>query len=249
MEEIYNVVESRKKTETDAMTGGLGTYRQKTEGDSPTFDNGQLAWTKAYTHNTWALGVEITEEGMEDDLYDFYLSMGAELGKAGAYTQQVEAFDLFNDLSAVVYTAGGSNYTLLSTTHFRIDGGTWSNRPTNPTDLSIESFETFLSNWRTQMVDQRGRKTTVKPMKLMCGITDEFVAHRILNTELRPFSADNDVNAARARRGIEEFVADFMTDDTRWFLLGDRKQTGLRYNLRARREMRRRDETDRPILQ
>lgn len=241
-EEIYNVVESRKKTETDAMTAGLGGYFQKTEGLAPTFDNGQQAWTKAYTHSTWALGIEITEEGMEDDLYDFYMSMGSELAKAGAYTQQVEAFDLFNSLSATVYTAGGSNFTLLSTAHFRVDGGTWSNRPTVATDLSVESLETFLSNWRTNMVDQRGRKLTIRPEIMMVGIADEWIGHRILMTDQRPFTADNDVNAVKQRRSLRMMVADFMTDDSRWFLLANKRFTGLRYNLRAKREMRRRDD-------
>lgn len=240
--DIYTVVPSRKKTETDAITGGLSTYQLKTEGDGPTFDNGQQAWTKAYTHNTWALGVEITEEGIEDDLYDFYLSMGRELGKAGAYTAQVEAFDLFNSLSATVYTAGGTNFTLLSTTHFRIDGGSWANRPTVAVDLGIESLETMLSLWRTNMVDQRGRKVGIRPRKLMVGPADEWIGHRCLMTDQRPFSADNDVNAVRQRRELELMVADFMTDDSRWFLLADKKVTGLRYNLRAKREMRRRDD-------
>lgn len=242
LEEIYPVVESRKKTESDVVTAGLGTFQLKSEGNQPTFDNGQEAWKKSYTHNTFALGVEITEEGMEDDLYDFYMSMGRELGKAGAYTQQVDAFDLFNNLSATVYTAGGTNYTLLSTTHFRVDGGTWANKPAISTDLSIESLETFLTNWRTNMVDQRGRKLTIRPEVLMVGPSDEWVAHRLLMTEQRPFSADNDVNAVRERRSLRPFVADFMTDDSRWFLLANKMATGLRYNLRAKREMRRRDD-------
>lgn len=242
LEEIYPVVESRKKTESDVITAGLGTFQVKTEGNAPIFDNGQEAWKKSYTHNTWALGVEITEEGMEDDLYDFYMSMGRELGKAGAYTQQVEAFDLFNNLSATVYTAGGTNFTLLSTTHFRVDGGTWANRPTVSTDLSIESLETFLSSWRTNMVDQRGRKLTIRPEVLMVGVADEWIAHRLLMTDQRPFSADNDVNAVKERRQLRPFVADFMTDDSRWFLLANKMATGLRYNLRAKREMRRRDD-------
>lgn len=242
LEEIYPVVSSRKKSETDVITAGLGTFQPKNEGGPPTFDNGQQAWTKAYTHNTWALGVEITEEGMEDDLYDFYMSMGRELGKAGAYTQQVEAFDLFNSLSATVYTAGGSNFTLLSTTHFRVDGGTWANRPTSATDLSYEALELFLTNWRTSMVDQRGRKLTIRPETLMVAPSDEFMAEKILMSEPIPFSADNTVNAVRARRSLRPFVADFMTDDSRWFLLASKGQTGLRYNLRAKREMRRRDD-------
>jgi phage major head subunit gpT-like protein len=242
LEMIYNIVDSRKRQETDVVTAGLSVYQIKPEGDAPDFDNGQQAWSVVYTHKTWGLGIEITEEAIEDDLYDYYTSMGRELGKAGAYTQQVQAFDLFNNLNATVYTAGGTGYGLLSTTHFRVDGQTWSNRPTVSTDLSLESLETFLINWRTGMVDQRGRKITVQPETLMVGPSDEFVAHRLLESDKRPFSADNDVNAVKERRRLKVFVADFMTDDTRWFLLANKRRTGLRYNLRAKREMRRRDD-------
>ena len=242
-EQIYNVVGSRKRQERDVFTSGLGTFQVKSEGRSPFFDSGQEAWLKTYIHNTWALGIEITQEGMEDDLYDFYMSMGKELGRAGAYTQQVEAFDLFNNLTATVYTANSTNYTLLSTTQFRADGGSWPNRLTNPTDLSIESLETALSTWRTSMLDQRGRKTLIRPKYLMVGPSDEWVAHRILMTEYRPGSADNDVNAVKARRDLQIFVADFLTDDGRWFLLADKPQTGLRYNLRVKREVQRRDDS------
>jgi hypothetical protein len=242
LETVYNIVDSRKRQETDVVTAGLGYYQLKPEGNAPYFDNGQEAWKVVYLHKTWALGIEITEEAIEDDLYDYYASMGRELGKAGAYTQQVEAFDFWNNLSATVYVAGGTNYGLLSTTHFRADGGTWSNRPAVATDLGLESLETFLTSWRTGMVDQRGRKVTIRPEILMVGPSDEWTAHRLLESDKRPFSADNDVNAVKERRRLQIFVADFMTDDSRWFLLANKRMTGLRYNLRAKREMRRRDD-------
>lgn len=242
LETVYSPVPSSKKTETDAMMAGLGYWHQKTEGDEPDSDSGQEAYKVAFTATTWALKIEITEEGMEDDLYDFYKQMGAELGRAGAYTQQVQAFTPWNNLGDTVYTAESTNYPLLSTTHYRVDGGTWANKPTTPTDLSLESLELFLTNWRTNMLDQRGRKFAMRPRKLMVGPADEWVAHRLLESDKRPFSADNDVNAVKERRNLEVFVADFMTDDSRWFLLADVAQTGARYNLRAKREMRRRDD-------
>lgn len=249
LEQVYNVVNSRKRQETDVVTAGLGYYMLKPEGNAPYFDNGQQAWSVVYLHKTWALGIEITEEAIEDDLYDYYASMGRELGRAGAYTQQVEAFDFFNNLSATVYTAGGTNYPLLSTTHFRVDGGTWSNRPAVATDLGVESLETFLTSWRNGMVDQRGRKITIQPETLMVGPSDEYIAHRLLESDKRPFGGDNDVNAVKERRRLKIFVADFMTDDSRWFLLANKRFTGLRYNLRAKREMRRRDQVGGPVLQ
>src|SRR5438132_5553111 len=80
-EQIYPTTGSVKRQETDVITAGLGTFQLKTEGNQPFFDNGQEAWKKQFVHNTFALGTEITEEGMEDDLYDYYLSIGRELGK------------------------------------------------------------------------------------------------------------------------------------------------------------------------
>lgn len=239
---IYNLKDSVKQKETDVVTAGLGYYVVKPEGQAPTFDVGQEAWKVAFTHQTFALGIEITREGMEDDLYGYYMSMGAEMGKAGAYTQQVAAMDTFNQLGNTVYTAGGTNFTLLSTAHFRVDGGTWSNRPTVSTDLSIESLETALAAWRTGMLDQRGRKLTIRPQVLMVGPSDEFLAERLLATDKRPTSADNDVNTVKTRRNLTLFVADFLTDDGRWFLLADKPRTGLVYNLRAPREVRRADD-------
>lgn len=240
---IYNINVSKKKTETEVVTGGLGLFQQKAEGASPYFDNGQEAWSKAYVANCWSLGIEVTKEGMEDDLYNYYTSMGGELGKSGRYTMNVEAWDLFNSLSATVYTAGGSNYTLLSTTHFRVDGGTWSNRPTVATDLSIESLETLLTQWRTGMVDQRGRKLGMQPKYLMVGPSDESIAYRILNSDKRPFGNDNDPNFVKTQRNLQVLVADYMTDDGRWFLLADKPYTGLQYNLRVGQEMERRDDS------
>ena len=127
-EELYKRTGSQKRQETDVVTASLGQFLPKTEGNSPDFDVAQEAWTKVFTHGTWALGIEITEEGMEDDLYSFYVGMGRELGKAAYYTQEVQAADLWNNLALTVYTAGGTNYPLLSTTHYRVDGDTWSMR-------------------------------------------------------------------------------------------------------------------------
>ena len=180
---------------------------------------------------------------MEDDLYDYYLSIGRELGKAAAYTRQVEAMDLFNNLSATVYTADSTNYTLLSTSHFRVDGGTWSNRFTNSTDLSIESLEAALTLWRTDQKDQRGRKITTRPKILLVGPSDQFMAWRITDAQNRPGGNDNDPNVVKTKANLEVFVSDFLSDDGRWFLLAPKEETGLTYFDRAPTEMRRRDDS------
>lgn len=240
--EIYNVVSSEKRQETDVMTFGLGTFQLKPEGNAPVFDVGGVAWSKVYTHLTWSLGLEITQEAREDDLYGLMENLGRELGRTAAYTQEVQAASIFNDLSATVYTAGGSNYTLLSTAHYRADGGTWSNRPAVATDLSIESLETALAAWRSGMVDQRGRKINPQPEILLVGPGDELLAHRLLTATLRPGGNDNDPNAVRERRNLRVVVWDQMTDDGRWFLLAPKKQRALHWFNRKALAVRRADE-------
>lgn len=240
--EFYPSVNSGKSSETDVVMAGFDRFRRKTEGEAPEFDNAQEAYRKVYTAATFALGFEITEEGMEDDLTPFYQSLGRELSKAARYTREVEAMDLFNNLSDTVYSAGGSNYTLLSSSHYREDGGTWSNTPSLASDLSLESFEAALSAWRTGMVDHRGRKITVQPEILLVGPSDEFIAERIIASPMRPFGSDNDVNAAKRRRNIRVVVSDYLTDDGRWFLLAGKGKTGLRYQNRVPFQTRRRDD-------
>jgi phage major head subunit gpT-like protein len=239
--EVYTVKNSKKKTESDVVMAGLGQFLEKTEGNSPTFDNIQEAWKKQFTHATWALGAEITEEAREDDLYDQYMKLAGEFGTSAAYTQDVQAMDLFNSLSATAYTAGGTNYTLLSTTQHRADGGTWSNRPTVAADLSIESLEALLTQWRTSMVDNRGRKIAPLPKVLMVGPSDEHIARRIVESDKRPFTADNDTNTIQ-KYGLRVQVMDHLTDDGRWFLLADKRDTGLVWNSRAPLSMRKRDD-------
>src|SRR5687768_13402496 len=101
---IYKVVSSQKQSETDVIMAGLSTYGLKPEGQSPIFDAGGQAYSKLYTHRTWALGLEFSEELQEDELYGYAKAMGGELGRTAKYTQEVQAMDLFNDLSATVYT-------------------------------------------------------------------------------------------------------------------------------------------------
>jgi len=239
--QLYNVTDSRKQTETDVVTYGLGLYERKTEGNSPTFDQGGVAWRRTYTHSTFALGLEITEEAIEDELYGYYMALGKELGRSARYTQEVEAMDLYNDLSAEVYAVSGTSYALLSTAHYLSNGETWSNRPATATDLSLESLETALSAWRTNMVDQRGRKIVPEPKILLVGPTDRWIAEKILGSEKVPDSNNNAKNVVR-NVGLRVVVSDFMTDDGRWFLLADPSETALTYFQRKSHEVRRRDD-------
>lgn len=228
-EQIYNMGRAEKKTITDVIGAGLGVMPLHTEGQQVTFDAMQEAWKRAYNVLDYALGIEVTRNARKDDLYGFVEQGGKELGRTAKYTKNVEAMSLLNNLSDTLYTAGGSNYTLLMTTHFRVDGGTWSNRPTNPVDLSLESLEAALIQFRTGMLDQRGRKFDITPKKLCVGPSDLFVAHRLVESQQRPFSNNNDPNIIKTEYDLSVLVLDHMTDDSRWFLMADKEETGLNY--------------------
>jgi hypothetical protein len=229
---IFNEQGSDKATETDVIWGGVSQYELQAENDTFNYDNGQEAWTKTYVHLEYTKGVQISRIAMEDELYGVlrkFSNFGGNLGAAGAYTKEVLAMTVFNNLSATVYTAEGTAYTLLSTTQFRVDGGVWANTPTSPLDLSYEAVETALALWRVNMVDQRGLKIMVQPAVLLVGPSDEFLAKRIVLSQLRPGGNDNDLNVVRTERDLKVMVSDFLTDDGRWFLLAPKAKTGLNF--------------------
>lgn len=225
--QIYRIDGSVKAQETEAVMAGLGTFFLKAQGAAAQQDSGAEAWKKVYTHNTYALQTRVTLEAMEDELYGVFPEFGRELARAAVYTQEVNAMDLFNNAGTdTVYTANGTNYTLLSTTQFRADGGTWSNKLSSGADLTIESLEALLNQWSSGMLDQRGRKLAIQPTRLVVGTDDRFNALRIVNAIQRPFTADNDPNTIRALN-LEVLVMTHMTNDGRWFLLAPKEETAL----------------------
>lgn len=225
--QIYQIDGSVKSHESETVMAGLGQFYLKAIGASPQQDSGAEAWKKTYVHNTYALQCRIALEAMEDELYGVFPEFGRELARAAIYTQEVNAMDLFNNAgTATVYTAGGTNYPLLSATQFRADGGTWSNMLSSGADLTIESLEALLNQWSSGMVDQRGRKLAVQPVRLVVGTDDRFNAQRIVNSIQRPFTADNDPNTIKAL-DLQVLVMTHMTNDGRWFLLAEKKQTAL----------------------
>jgi phage major head subunit gpT-like protein len=218
--------------------GGLGLINQFAEGDAPTFDAGVEAWLQTYTHLQWGLGFKVTQIAQEDELYGVYARFATELARATLYTQEIQAMGTFNNLGATAYTANATAFPLLSTAQYRIDDGTWSNKLASGADLSIESLELALSQWRTGMVDLRGRKLATEPRVLMVGPSDRWVAERIVNSTQRPFTANNDDNVVR-NLGLDVLVMTHLTDDGRWFLLGEKEMTGLNWFNRRNIQMQR----------
>lgn len=231
--EIFETETSERSFEEETKLSGFGAAPVKGEGAAIAYDNAQEAWTARYTHETIAMGFAITEEAMEDNLYDSLASRYTKaLARGMAYTKQVKAAAILNNGFTAGYTYGDGQ-TLFSTSHPLVSGGTNSNRPTNGTDLN----ETSLENAVIQIAawtDERGLLIAAKPRKLVVPPALQFVATRLLETELRVATADNDINALRNNGSIPEgyTVNHFLTDTNAWFLLTD-VPNGLKHFVRS----------------
>ena len=230
--EIYETETSERSFEEETKLSGFSAAPVKNEGAAIAYDNAQEAWTARYNHETIAMGFSITEEAVEDNLYD---SLSARYTKAlargMAYTKQVKAAYVLNNAfnTAVTY---GDGVTLCNTAHPLISGGTNSNRPTTGADLN----ETSLENAVIQIAawtDERGLLIAAKPKKLVVPPALMFVATRLLETNLRVGTADNDINALKNNGSIPEgyCVNHFLTDTNGWFLLSD-VPNGLKHFVR-----------------
>ena len=231
--EIYDTETSERSFEEETKLSGFSAAPVKNEGSAIAYDNGQEAWTARYNHETIALGFSITEEAMEDNLYD---SLSARYTKAlargMAYTKQVKAAAVINYgfTSAVTY---GDGVSLFSTAHPLVSGGTNSNRPATAADLnetSLESAVIQIAAW----TDERSLLIAAKPKKLIIPPALMFVATRLLETSLRVGTTDNDINAIKNNGSIPEgyTVNHFLTDANGWYLTTD-VPNGLKHFVRT----------------
>lgn len=231
--EIYETETSERSFEEETKLSGFSAAPVKNEGSAIAYDNAQEAWTARYTHETIALGFSLTEEAIEDNLYDSLSSRYTKgLARAMAYTKQIKAAATLNNgfSSAVTY---GDGQPLFSTAHPLVSGGTNSNRPSVNSDLN----ETSLENAVIQIAawtDERGLLIAAKPKKLVIPPALQFTATRLLQTELRVATADNDVNALKMLGSIPEGYAinHFLTDTNAWFLTTD-VPNGLKHFVRS----------------
>jgi hypothetical protein len=221
--EIYETEKSERSFEEETKLSGFSAAPVKNEGSAIAYDNAQEAFTARYNHETIALGFSITEEAVEDNLYDSLSARYTKgLARAMAYTKQVKAASILNNgFSGGVY-AGGDGVALFSTAHPLISGGTNSNRPSTNSDLN----ETSLENAVIQIAawtDERGLLIAAKPRKLIVPPALQFVATRLLETNLRVGTADNDINALKNNGSIPEgyTINHYLTDTNAWFLCTD----------------------------
>jgi hypothetical protein len=231
--EIYETETSERSFEEETKLSGFSAAPVKNEGSAMAYDNAQEAWTARYVHETIALGFSLTEEAVEDNLYDSLANRYTKaLARAMAYTKQTKAASVLNNGFNATYT-GGDGVSLFSTAHPLISGGTNSNTPAVAADLSETSLEAAviqIAAW----TDERGLLIAARPKKLIIPSALQFVATRILETELRVDTADNTINALKNNGSIPEGYAinHFLTDTDAWFLTTD-VPNGMKHFVRA----------------
>ena len=219
--EIYDTENSERSFEEEVKLSGFGAAPVKSEGASINYDTAQEAFTARYNHETVAMGFSITEEAMEDNLYDSLSARYTKaLARAMAYTKQVKAAALLN--TGFTTFTSGDGVSLFNTSHPTVAGNVNSNRPAVDADLNETSLEQSVIDIAAY-VDERGLLIAARPRKLIVPPSLMFVATRLLETQLRTGTADNDTNALRVMGAIPEgyTVNHYLTDNDAWFIKTD----------------------------
>ena len=220
--EIYETETSERSFEEETKLSGFSAAPVKNEGSAIAYDNAQEAWTARYNHETIALGFSLTEEAIEDNLYDSLSARYTKgLARAMAYTKQVKAAAVLNNGFSSAYP-GGDGVSLFNSAHPLVSGAANSNVPATSADLdetSLENAVIQISLW----TDERGLLIAAKPKKLIVPPSLQFVATRLLETELRVGTTDNDVNALKNNGSIPGgyTINHFLTDTNGWYLTTD----------------------------
>jgi hypothetical protein len=231
--EIYETETSERSFEEETKLSGFSAAPVKNEGSAIAYDNAQEAWTTRYNHETIALGFSITEEAIEDNLYDSLSARYTKgLARAMAYTKQVKAAAVLNNGFSALYT-GGDGQALFSSAHPLVSGGTNSNTPSTQTDLNETSLEAAviqIAAW----TDERGLLIAAKPKKMIIPPALQFVATRLLETKLRVGTNNNDINALENNGAIPDgyTINHFLTDTSGWFWTTD-VPNGLKHFIRT----------------
>ena len=231
--EIFETESSERSFEEETKLSGFNAAPVKDEGAAMRYDNAQEAWTARYNHETIAMGFSITEEAIEDNLYDSLSSRYTKaLARGMAYTKQVKAANILNNAFTAGYTYGDGQI-LCSTAHPLVSGGVNSNTPAVAADLnetSLESAVIQIAAW----TDERGLLIAAKPTKLVVPPALQFVATRLLETKLRTGTTDNDINAIENNGSIPGgyTINNYLTDTNGWFLLTD-VPNGLKHFVRT----------------
>jgi hypothetical protein len=219
--EIYDLESSDRAFEEEVMLSGFGEAPVKNEGAGVAYDNAQEVYTARYTHETIALAFSLTEEAVEDNLYDRLAARYTKaLARSMATTKQIKAAAILN--GAFTTSIGGDGKPLCALDHPTLGGPDLKNELTTPADLSETSLEQSLIDIAA-FTDERGLKIAVQGLKLIVPKELQFTADRILKSTLRVGTADNDINAIKNMGMVPQgySVNHYLTDPDAYFILTD----------------------------
>jgi len=230
---VFDTESSDRAWEEELKLSGFGLAPTKTEGAAIIYDTAQEAWSARYTHEVIALGFAITEEAIEDNLYDSLSARYTKaLAKSMADTKQIKAAAVLNNAFSNSYL-GGDAKELCATDHPLVGGGTNANEPASAVDLNetaVENMWIQIAGWK----DERGLKIAARPQKLIIPTDLAFTAERLLKTQMRVSTADNDISAMVSMGVFPQGYAimHYLTDTDAWFVKTD-IPNGLKHFVRA----------------
>ena len=231
--EIFDTESSDRAFEEEVMLGGFANAAVKPEGQGIVYDDAQETYTARYTNETVALAFALTEEAVEDNLYDKISTRYTKaLARSMANTKQVKGSNVLNNSTTGGATAGGDGVALLSAAHPTLSGNQ-TNLLGTAADLNETSLETALIEI-ANMKDERGLKIALRGMKLILPVNLQFVAERLLNSAGRVGTADNDINAIRSMGMVPQgyVINNFLVDTDAWYVKTD-APNGLKHFNRA----------------
>ena len=229
--EIFDQESSDRAFEEEVMLVGFGEAAVKQEGSAVQFDTAQESFTARYSHETVALAFSLTEEAVEDNLYDTLSARYTRsLARSMAYTKQTKAANILNNAFS---TAGGDGVSLVNTAPPTALGGTFSNRSSTDADLNETSLEQAMIDI-AGFIDERGLKIAMQGRKLIIPVNIQFVADRILNSTLRVGTSDNDINALRNMGMLPDgyTINHYLSDTDAYFVKTD-ATNGFKHFVRA----------------
>ena len=222
--EIFSEETSDRAFEEELMLTGFGAAPTKAEGAGVSYDSAQESFTARYTHETVALAFSLTEEAIEDNLYDrLSVRYTKALARSMAHTKQVKAASILNNaFDTTGPYNGGDGVSLCNTAHPTALGPNFSNRPTVGADLNETSLEQGIIDV-SEFTDERGLKVALKVRKAIIPTALQFVMERLMKSTLRVETADNDINALKSMGMIPQGYAinHYLTDPDAWFLMTD----------------------------
>jgi hypothetical protein len=232
-EEIFDTETSERAFEEEVMLSGFGEAPVKGEGSSVSYDYAQETFTARYSHETIALAFSLTEEAIEDNLYDTLSSRYTRaLARSMSQTKQIKAANVLNNGFNSSFP-GGDGKELFATDHPTLTAGDQANEPTTAADLNETSLENAMIDI-SQFKDERGLKVNVQARKLIVPPQLQFVADRLLNTQLRVATSDNDINALKNMGMLPDgyVVNHFLTDTDAFFIKTD-SPNGMKHFVRS----------------